>query len=61
MAYKPATTLVTKVGEARTWTVDTEAVDALNGIGQLLVCILQQLELITDVNIEPGENEDLVE
>ena len=55
MAYKPNPTLTTKVGEARSWTVDTQVVERLDCIAELLERIHQQLVLVTGADIGPGK------
>ncbi len=56
MAYKPTPQLDTTVGEARAWTIDSEALDTLIRIAETLERIQQQLALITGVDIHPGES-----
>ena len=55
MTYKPTPTLNTTVGENRAWTVDTEALAMFAQMLETLERIQQQLALITDVDIRPGE------
>lgn len=55
MAYQPTPFLNTKVGEERAWTVDTEAVETLARIVEVLERIEQQLALITGMDLNVGE------
>lgn len=58
MSYKPTPTLVTTTGKSRASTIDTEVLDELRKIAETLNRIEQQLALITDTNIRPGESLD---
>lgn len=55
MGYQPTPILNTTVGEERAWTVDTEALDTLVRIAEILERLQQQLVLITGADISPGE------
>lgn len=55
MAYDPIPTLDVKVGEERAWTVDSEAVETLARIVEVLERIEQQLALMTGVDLNVGE------
>lgn len=56
MAYKPTPTLETTVGEARAWTVDTEALETLARMAETLERIQKQLAFVTGIDLKPGEN-----
>lgn len=55
MSYQPTPVLDTTVGEKRAWSIDTEAVENLGMIVDVLERIQQQLSLITGVELRPGE------